>query len=288
MTVRILYDGRQTGIRMLEKGGDMNTNAAKAELVVGSGDQARTIAALVREATAADAGLPGLVWLGGYRSDMSGSKAEALCGHAGSQGRAALRFDYSGHGASGGSFRDGTISRWLEESLAAFDHFTTGPQILVGSSMGGWIALRLVQELTKRGQADRVAGLVLIAPAPDFTLELMEPDLTDAQRLALERDGFFEEPTPYGPDPNIFTRALFEDGRANRVLTGLIETGAPVHIIQGMADPDVPWRHALRLLEHLPSDNVTLTLIRDGDHRLSRPQDIERILAAVDSVAAHG
>lgn len=260
------------------------TKPDASELVVGAGDTARPIAALVRKATAKGAGLPGIVWLGGFRSDMTGSKAEALCVQAGEQGRACLRFDYSGHGASGGSFRDGTISRWLEESLAAFEHHTAGPQILAGSSMGAWIALRMVQELAKRGQSDRVAGLVLIAPAPDFTLELMEPELTDAQRAALERDGFYEEPTPYGPDPNVFTRTLFEDGRANRVLDGLIEVGAPVHIIQGMADPDVPWRHALRLVEHLPSDNVTLTLIRDGDHRLSRDEDIARILAAVNGM----
>ncbi|MCY0149426.1 alpha/beta hydrolase [Hoeflea sp. G2-23] len=261
------------------------TETSRKELSVGTGGEARTIAALTREATAAGAGLPGFVWLGGYRSDMSGSKAEALCVHAGQQGRACLRFDYSGHGASGGSLRKGTISRWLEESLAAFDQLSSGPQILVGSSMGGWIALRMVQELAKREDRHRVAGLVLIAPAPDFTLELMEPELTEAQRQALERDGYYEEPTPYGPDPNIFTRELFEDGRKNRVLDGLIETGAPVHIIQGMADPDVPWRHALKLVEHLPSDNVTLTFIRDGDHRLSRDEDIARILAATDGIA---
>lgn len=255
-------------------------------LNVGTGHEARSIAALTRKATEAGAGLPGFVWLGGYRSDMTGSKAEALCQLAGTQGRASLRFDYSGHGASGGSFREGTISRWLEESLAAFDHYTSAPQILAGSSMGGWIALRMVQELRARGEGDRVAGLVLIAPAPDFTLELMEPELTDAQRQSLERDGYYEEPTPYGPEPNVFTRELFEDGRKNRVLQGLIDTGAPVHIIQGMADPDVPWRHALRLVEHLPSENVTLTLIRDGDHRLSRDEDIARILAAADGIVA--
>lgn len=255
-------------------------------LDVGTGNEARSIAALTRKASEAGAGLPGFVWLGGYRSDMTGSKAEALCQLAGRQGRASLRFDYSGHGASGGSFREGTISRWLEESLAAFEHFTSGPQILAGSSMGGWIALRMVQELRARGEGDRVAGLVLIAPAPDFTFELMEPELTMAQRQSLERDGYYEEPTPYGPDPNVFTRALFEDGRKNRVMQGLIDTGAPVHIIQGMADPDVPWRHALRLIEHLPSENVTLTLIRDGDHRLSRDEDIARILAAADGIVA--
>jgi len=151
--------------------------------------------------------------------------------------------------------------------------------------MGAWIALRAVQELRTRGRGDLIAGLVLIAPAPDFTIELMEPALSDAERTALATQSYFEEPTPYGPDPNIFTRALFEDGHRNRVLDGVIDVGAPVRIIQGMEDRDVPWRHALRLMDHLPSDNVELTLIRDGDHRLSRSADIARILAAVDQIS---
>lgn len=253
--------------------------AQASRLMVGETGDQREIAVLRRDGAG-----PGIVWLGGYRSDMTGSKAEALCVQAGARGRSALRFDYSGHGQSGGTFRDGTISRWLDESLAVFEAFTAGPQILCGSSMGGWIALRMVQELKARGQGDRVAGLVLIAPAPDFTLDLMEPELTDSQRNDLAEKGYFEEPTPYGPEPNVFTRALFEDGRENRVLTGIIETGCPVHIIQGMNDPDVPWRHALKLMEHLPADDVTLTLIRDGDHRLSRDADIARILAAVEAM----
>ncbi|MDP2120115.1 MAG: alpha/beta hydrolase, partial [Hoeflea sp.] len=229
---------------------------------------------------------PTIVFLPGFKSDMDGSKALHLRDWAAANGRAMLRLDYAGHGRSGGAFEDGTIGGWAADARAVIDARTPGPLLLVGSSMGGWIALRMVQELQARGRGELVAGLVLIAPAPDFTLELMEPELTDQQRAALDRDGFYEEPTPYGPDPNVFTRALFEDGRKNRVLAGLIDTGAPVHIIQGMADPDVPWRHALRLLEHLPSENVTLTLIRDGDHRLSREEDIARILAAVDTIAA--
>lgn len=251
-----------------------------ATLDVGEGPERRRLAVLAREGAA-----PGILWLGGYRSDMTGSKAEALCERAGERGLSAVRFDYSGHGQSGGAFRDGTISRWLEESLAVFDSFCKGQQILCGSSMGGWIALRMVEELRARGKADQIAGLVLIAPAPDFTIDLMEPELTDAQRADLADKGYFEEPTPYGPDPNVFTKALFEDGRENRVLKGIIETGCPVHIIQGMNDPDVPWRHALKLMEHLPADDVTLTLIRDGDHRLSRDGDIARILDAVDGMA---
>lgn len=254
------------------------------EIEIGDGTGARPIA--VRHRPAAASGLPGIVWLGGYRSDMAGTKAVELDRHAGEKGLACTRFDYSGHGESGGEFRSGTISRWLEESLAVFDHFTEGPQILVGSSMGGWIALRMVQELQKRGIRDRVHGLLLLAPAPDFTSALHEPLLTPQQKQDLETKGYFEEETPYGPEPNVFTKALFDDGRQNLVMTGLIETGCPVHILQGMEDPDVPYDHALKLVEHLPAEDVVLTLIRDGDHRLSRPQDIELLLNSVDRMVS--
>ncbi|WP_099865808.1 alpha/beta hydrolase [Pararhizobium haloflavum] len=256
-------------------------------LTVGEGATKRTIA-LVRRAPRDAVGRPGLVWLGGYRSDMDGTKAVELDRYCGAEGLACTRFDYSGHGRSGGDFRDGTISRWLEESLAVMGQEAPGPQILVGSSMGAWIALRLVQEFQRRGEADRIAGLILLAPAPDFTIELMEPELTEAQKSDLESKGYFEEPTPYGPEPNVFTRALFEDGRRNRVLNGVIDAGCPIHIIQGMADPDVPHTHALRLVEHLPADDVVLTLVRDGDHRLSRPQDIERMLQAIRDLIHQG
>ncbi|MBW3097688.1 alpha/beta hydrolase [Pseudohoeflea coraliihabitans] len=255
-------------------------------VTVGDGARAREIAVLRRRGE--DPAQAGTVWLGGYRSDMTGSKAEAICDHQAACGGACLRFDYSGHGASGGAFTDGTISRWLEEALVVFERFSAGPQILVGSSMGSWIALRMVQELTRRGEAERIAGLLLIAPAPDFTMELMEPELTDQQKDALAEHGRFEEPTPYGPDPNIYTRALFEDGRKNRVLDGILDIKAPVRILQGMDDPDVPWRHALKLVEHLPSSRVELTLIRDGDHRLSRPSDIAAILGAIEQLKAAG
>lgn len=236
--------------------------------------------------------LPHVVWLGGYRSDMTGTKAEELSRHARSAGTGCVRFDYSGHGASGGAFADGTISRWLEESLAVIDHaqeaIGTDRMILVGSSMGGWIALRAIAELKAAGRGDEVAGLVLIAPAPDFTSELIEPNLTEAERHALSTCGYFEEPTPYGPDPNVYTLKLIEDGRANRVLEGSVDTGCPVHILQGMNDPDVPFGHAVRLMEHLSGDDAVLTLIRDGDHRLSRPEDIAKMLAAVSKLAGIG
>lgn len=226
---------------------------------------------------------PGLVWLGGFRSDMLGTKAEALDAWAARTGRAFLRHDYSGHGESGGDFCDGTISKWLSQSLDAFARFTLGKQILVGSSMGAWIALRMVEELRKAGES-RVAGLIFLAPAPDFTAELIEPKLTKAQRRALQKNGFFGRPSQYSEEPYVYTRALFEDGEKNRVMKGPIDTHCPVHILQGLADPDVPHTHALKLASCLPSDDVTLSLIPDGDHRLSRPQDLEMLVAAVEGM----
>jgi len=233
-----------------------------------------------------EGGSPGVVWLGGYRSDMLGTKAETLSAWAERAGHAFLRFDYSGHGESGGVFAEGTISKWLGESLAAFRSLTEGPQILVGSSMGAWVALRLAQELNKAGEGSRIAGMVLLAPAPDFTAELIEPALTRKQKRELERQGYFEEKSEYSPDPNIYTSALIEDGRANRVMTGPIDTHCPIHVLQGMADPDVPHTHALKLVSLLPADDVTLSLIPDGDHRLSRPQDLELMIRAVEGVIA--
>ena len=254
-------------------------------LDVGEGDALRSIAIRHRPATR-NSREPTLVWLSGYRSDMQGSKAVAADELAEKLGIACIRFDYSGHGESGGAFAQGTISRWLEEALAVIDHIGPEELVLIGSSMGGWIALRLAEEIRKRGRdperkAPSLKGMVLIAPAPDFTSELIEPQLTDEQRRSLAERGYFDEPSEYSPEPNIFTRALIEDGRENRVLRGIIETGCPVHILQGMRDPDVPFAHALRLLDHLPADDTVLTLIRDGDHRLSRPQDLDRMVAAI-------
>ncbi|MER9656686.1 alpha/beta hydrolase [Mesorhizobium sp. M0152] len=230
---------------------------------------------------------PGVVWLGGYKSDMLGTKAETLADWAGKEGRAFLRHDYSGHGESGGAFADGTISKWLSQSLAVFRHFTQGDQILVGSSMGAWIALRMVQELRKAGDTS-VVGLVLLAPAPDFTAELVEPALTEAQKRDLAGKGYFEEPSDYSAEPYIYTRALIEDGRDNLVMTGPIDTHCPVHILQGLADADVPASHALKLVSLLPADDVTLSLIPDGDHRLSRPQDLDMLVRVVGDMVGRG
>jgi pimeloyl-ACP methyl ester carboxylesterase len=250
-----------------------------AFLAVGNGELSRQIAVRMREGAG-----PGLVWLGGFKSDMGGTKAVALDLWAEAHGRACLRFDYSGHGESGGRFVDGTISRWLEESLAVFTTCCVGPQILVGSSMGGWIALLLARELRRSARpaaAATIAGLVLIAPAVDFTEALMWKRFPEEIKREIETTGVWERPSQYSAEPYQITKGLIEDGRHNLLLGGLIETGCPVRILQGVQDPDVPWDHAVELVSRLAQDDVVLTLVKDGDHRLSRPEDIERLLAAV-------
>lgn len=245
----------------------------------------RTIAVRARESKAPASGSnpgPGLFWLGGFKSDMKGTKAEALDRWAESQGRACVRFDYSGHGESGGEFTEGTIGRWLEESLAVYAEFARGPQVVVGSSMGGWIALLLAARLSAlNGSPPPIAGMVLIAPAVDFTEELMWKRFPEAIRREIEDKGFWLRPSQYVEGPYPITKGLIEEGRKHLLLGGLIETGCPVHILQGVQDPDVPWRHAVELVSRCARDDVVLTLIKDGDHRLSRPEDIERLIAAV-------
>lgn len=260
---------------------DAPIRSAARFLTAGRGDEARQIAY-----RSVPGGLPGLLWLGGYRSDMLGGKAERLSALAEKDGLSFCRFDYSGHGESGGRFIDGTISRWLEEARAMLAAMPAGPVILVGSSMGCWIALRLVAELRRGGEDRRIAGMLLLAPAPDFTRRLVEPALSDTQKADLITQGFCTEPSAYSPEPTIYTRALIEDGANNLVMEDLIETGCPVHVIQGMMDPDVPFAHALDLVTLLPSEGVVLTLIRDGDHRLSREPDLQRIEQAVRDLVA--
>ncbi len=226
--------------------------------------------------------LPGLVWLGGFRSDMRGSKASFLDSMADAQGRACLRFDYSGHGESEGDFADGSIGAWAAEAVAIFRALTRGPQIVVGSSMGGWIALLLARALAALDESQRLQGMALIAPAVDFTDRLMWPQLPEAARGEIEARGLWLRPADaYGPAYPL-TRKLFQDGRENALLGGEIRTHCPVAILQGMDDPDVPWRHAMMLVEHLAADPATITLIRDGDHRLSRPQDLDALQKAVE------
>jgi pimeloyl-ACP methyl ester carboxylesterase len=250
--------------------------ARLTSIVVESPAPARTIAARTREGKS-----PGLFWLGGFKSDMKGTKAEALDHWAAEHGRACVRFDYSGHGESGGDFREGTIGRWLEDSLAVYRAFAKGPQILIGSSMGGWIALLLAKRLREIADAAPLAGMVLIAPAVDFTEALMWKNFSPAIRREIEEKGEWLRPSEYSEGPYPITRTLIEDGRKHLLLGGLIEPGCPVHILQGVHDPDVPWGHAVELVSRLARDDVVLTLIKDGDHRLSRPEDLERLIAAV-------
>ena len=248
-------------------------------LNVGTKEAARRIAVLVRPGAG-----PAVFWLGGFRSDMRATKAEALDRWAERSSRAFVRFDYSGHGESGGAFEEGTVSRWLEDTLAVIDAYATGPFVLVGSSMGGWLALLATRTLSARGPSSGPSGLVLIAPAVDFTERLMwETFSPDIQRSICET-GIYLRPSLYSSEPYPITRALIEDGRSHLLFGGTITTGCPVHILQGMQDPDVPWSHALELVEHLPGDSVSMTLIKDGDHRLSRDEDLERLIAAVEGI----
>ncbi len=252
-----------------------------AFIVVGQDSGARRIAVRARAG-----GTPGLFWLGGFNSDMKGTKALALDAWAAEQGRAFVRFDYSGHGESGGAFVEGTVGRWLEESVAVFEQFCRGPQVVIGSSMGGWMALLLAREIVRRGVSGAsLAGLVLIAPAPDFTEALMWNRFSPEIRREIETKGVWLRPSQYG-EPYPITRALIEEGRSHLLLGSAIDVGCPVRILQGAQDPDVPWQHAFALAHRLPSDDVVLTMIQDGDHRLSRPQDIARIIAAVEEISA--
>jgi pimeloyl-ACP methyl ester carboxylesterase len=255
----------------------MSDNGLKF-LDIGVAAERRAIAVRQR-----DGASPGLLWLSGYKSDMNGTKAQAIARWAEEAGRACVRFDYSGHGESGGAFSDGTIGRWLAESLGVFDACCRGPQIVIGSSMGGWLALLLVCALRKRRQDGpaSVSGLVLVAPAVDFTEELMWKRFTPEIKRELAETGVWARPSDYSPEPYLVTRQLIEEGRHHLLLGGMIETGCPVRILQGILDPDVPWRHAVELVSRLASDDVVLTLVKDGDHRLSRPEDIERLVHAV-------
>ena len=245
---------------------------------VGQGEQARRIAVLSREGRS-----PPVVWFGGFRSDMRATKAEALDSWAAANDHAFVRFDYSGHGESEGSFADGTISRWLEEGLAVLKSCAPGP-ILVGSSMGAWIATLAAMRLAGECGDRAPAGLVLIAPAIDFTERLMWDAFPADIRDTIEREGVYHRPSLYSDEPYPITRNLIEDGRKHLLLGGPIRTSASVHILQGMCDPDVPWEHAISFVERLPGENVQLTLIKDGDHRLSRPEDLERLTRAVEAI----
>jgi pimeloyl-ACP methyl ester carboxylesterase len=247
-------------------------------IAVGTGASARDIAVLSRPGHR-----PGTLFLGGFMSDMRGSKAEALDDWAAATGRALTRFDYSGHGASGGAFSDGTITRWLQEARAVLDA-TEGPQILVGSSMGGWIAVLLAQELN-RTQPGRVAGLVLLAPAIDMTRDLILARMTDAERTEIETTGALKQPSAYSDQPYLITKALIDDGETHLMGHRPVALGAPVHILQGVLDDEVPYQVAIDLVTQLAQDDVVLTLIKDAGHRLSRPDDLKKLIQAVEQIA---
>jgi pimeloyl-ACP methyl ester carboxylesterase len=224
---------------------------------------------------------PTVVFLGGFRSDMTGTKAVALEQWAGKAGHAYLRFDYLGHGQSSGRFEDGTIGRWLDDSLAAIDGLTAGKLVLVGSSMGGWLSL-----LVARARPERLAGLVLIAAAPDFTERMLLKGLSAEDRTKLERDGRLERPSQYSPEPSVFTWKLIEEGRNHLLLDKTLSLPCPVRLLHGQSDPDVPWEHSLQIANHIEAPEVITTLIKGGDHRLSTPANIARLIATVEELVS--
>ena len=228
-----------------------------------------------------DGRAPGVVFLGGFRSDMTGAKALALEGFCQGRGQSFLRFDYSGHGASGGEFTDCTVSTWLDDSLDVLEKLTEGPQILVGSSMGGWMML-----LAALRRPERVAGLVGVAAAPDFTEELMWPNMAAPTRKKLMKDGVVYRPSAYGDGPYPITKALIEDGRNHLLLGAPIPIRCPVRLLHGMADQDVPWSYSQRLADRLESEDVTVTLFKKGGHRLAEPDEIERMTQAVAELSS--
>ncbi len=226
---------------------------------------------------------PTVVFLGGFTSDMGGTKAEALDAHAAERGHAFVRFDYQGHGASSGLFRDGTIGRWIDDALAVIDRVARGPTVLVGSSMGAWVAVRAAL-----ARPERVAALVGLAAAPDFPWELLEPRLSARERAALEAQGEVSLPSRYGGGPVVMTRAFFEEAPAHGVLDKRLPVRCPVRLLHGLRDEDVPWQTSVRLAGALESDDVTVTLVKAGDHRLSSPADLQRLRTVVEEACRPG
>lgn len=225
---------------------------------------------------------PGVVFLGGFRSDMTGTKAQHLESWARASGRAFLRFDYSGHGASRGAFVDGAIGDWRDDAVAVIGMLTDGPQVLVGSSMGGWIALLLARDMP-----GHVAGLVGIAAAPDFTERMWDIEFSLADRTRLMEDGVLLRPSDYSDEPYPITRRLIEDGRSNLVLDKPLSVPVPVRLLQGTDDTDVPPAVALGLMEHMVSPDLQVTLVKGADHRFSTPACLDLITASVEDVLRH-
>ena len=242
-----------------------------------AGDAEAMRIAVRRVAPAGDV-RPGLFWLGGFKSVMTGGKATHIASWAATQGLGVTRFDYSGHGDSSGEFADGTISRWLDEAVAVFE-LTKGPQILIGSSMGGFLAVLLAQRIDQRP-----AAIVLLAPAIDMTEQLMWNRFTEQIRQDISETGRYLRPSTYGDGPYPITRALIEDGRKHLFAGNPIDLGCPVRILHGMQDPDVPWQLSLNLMSQIEDEDVVLHLVKDGDHRLSRPQDLLRLQGILEEL----
>jgi pimeloyl-ACP methyl ester carboxylesterase len=251
--------------------------------VAGAGGASRKIAFLRSEGD--NAAMPGVMWLCGFNSEMANTKASALAPWTEARGAGLLRFDYSGHGASGGRLEDFTIGDWLAEAVAAFTELTAGPQIVVGSSMGGWLALLLARELRRSAPSDaaRIRALVLIAPAWDMTETLIEKQLSPEARAILEREGVFWSPSEYGA-PVPIARTFIEEGRRHALGADRFDPGCPVRILHGMQDGDVPWRHSLQLVDLLGNDDVQLTLVKDGEHRMSREGDLALLFGVLNEL----
>ncbi|MEO1066018.1 MAG: alpha/beta hydrolase [Pseudomonadota bacterium] len=254
------------------------TKVKPRSISIGDGSDTRAIALLRQEG---DPAKHGLFWLSGFKSSMMGEKATAIAAWATEANHTFTRFDYSGHGLSGGAFEEGTISRWLGEALAVFTSETTGPQVMIGSSMGGWIALLLARALQDK---ERLRGMVLIAPAWDMTERLMWARFPHAIKSEIRDKGFFERPSAYGDGPYTITNTLIEDGKRHLIGDDSFQVGCPIHILHGREDVDVPYGHGQDLLTRLPFDDVRFTLVPDGDHRLSRPQDLDLMLQAIQGI----
>lgn len=254
-------------------------------LTVGAGASERRIATIC-----APGASPGIVWLPGLKSEMTSTKASAIAAWAAGKGLASTRFDYSGHGQSSGRFEDGTIGAWLEEAIAVITRLTSGPQILVGSSMGGYITLLVLRDLLRHQpeEATRISSLLLIAPAWDMTERLMWQRFPESVRQTIAREGVWSRPSNYGDGPYPITRRLIEDGRRHLVGAEAFDPGRPVSIIHGLLDPDVPWEHTLDLVAHLSGDRTEVTAVPDGEHRLSRPEDIALMLSKLAALAGRG
>jgi pimeloyl-ACP methyl ester carboxylesterase len=249
---------------------------------IGHHAASRRIAYLVARSETNNAG-PGLMWLAGFKSEMTSLKASALATFAEERGLAMTRFDYSGHGMSDGRFEDGTIGRWLEEATTIFRQFTEGPQILIGSSMGGYIALLTLRQLMRDEpeHAARIRGLVLIAPAWDMTAYIPDRLGADAMR-EIEKTGVYLRPSAYGDGPYPITKGLIEDGQKHLIGTTAFDPGRPVRVLHGLLDPDVPSEHSTALAAHLSGGWVRISFITDGDHRLSRPEDLDLLIRTVE------